>query len=157
MKCRSARNRFLRNVGTYLRKRQGVTPRCMFVSPLTSLQEHWGEKALVPHVKILLPLAKSTFTKLWQLVSACPLFWHSSTLSGGASHGAFSSCVRPLSDSRYNASLRTGWKPVLTWQQWKLQRVKDKNVFSWLEIRNQEYDYSTKDKVHPRRGHESPE
>jgi hypothetical protein len=39
-------------------------------SSLTFLQEHCGEKALVPHVKILLPLARSTFTKLWQLVSA---------------------------------------------------------------------------------------
>ena len=35
--------------------------------------------------------------------------------------------------------------------------MKDKNVFSWLEIRNKEFDYSTKCKIHPRRGHESPE
>jgi hypothetical protein len=61
---------------------------------------------LVPHVKILLPLVSKTFTKLWQLVSACPLFWHSSTFSGGASHGAFSNCVKSLNDSRYSASLQ---------------------------------------------------
>jgi hypothetical protein len=31
---------------------------------LTALQEHCGEKALVPQEKILFPLASSTFTKL---------------------------------------------------------------------------------------------